>query len=112
MRNGLAKQMAAMMLVVIVMLSGASMSSIANGSCLVDTPVSVSSVADTHCLSLSALEQAAEHNNASCSPYAPASACAMSNPFLTPSPRGLKKVHYPQSLPEQLEKPPRLSLSF
>ncbi len=43
MRNGLAKQLAAMMMVVIVMLSGASVSSLAKGSCLVDAPVSVSS---------------------------------------------------------------------
>ena len=112
MRNGLAKQLATMMMVVIVMLSGASVSSIAKGSCLVDAPVSVYSVADAHCLSLSALEQAAEPTDASCSPFAPASACAMSGPVLTPSPQGLMKVPYPQSLPEQLEKPPRFFLSF
>jgi hypothetical protein len=112
MHSVLAKQLTIMMLVVLVTLSGAGFSSAVKGSCLVDAPVSATVNTDSHCYSPSLLEQAAEHADTSCSPYAPASANAISGTILTPSPQWLMKVPFPQSHPERLEKPPRISLHF
>ncbi len=112
MHSVLAKQLTIMMLVVLVTLSGAGFSSAVKGSCLVDAPVSATVNTDSHCYSPSLLEQAAEHADASCSPFAPANANDISGTILTPSPQWLVKVPYPQSHPERLENPPRLSLHF
>ncbi|NAO95620.1 hypothetical protein FRY77_06260 [Halomonas sp. MG34] len=112
MHSVIAKHLIIMILVVLVTLSGAGFSSAVKGSCLVDAPVSATISTDSHCHSPSLLEQAADHADASCSPFAPASANAISMTILTPSPQWLMKVPYPQSHPERLEKPPRLSLHF
>ncbi|MDQ7728835.1 hypothetical protein [Halomonas sp. SpR8] len=112
MHSVIAKQLTVMMLVILVTLSGAGFSSAVKASCLVDAPVSATVSTDSHCHSPSLLAQAAEHADASCSPYAPAAANAISGAILTSSPQWLMKVPYPQSHPERLEKPPRLSLHF
>lgn len=105
-----AKQLIAIVIMVVVAISGTGMVSAAKASCLVDASVAVAHATDSHCIQSSLAEEAAEYIEASCSPYAPDGVSSIFGSISTHSPNWLIYQPFPQLLPERLDKPPRLLL--
>lgn len=110
MHSVIAKQLIAIVMMVVVALSGTTLSSAAKGNCLIDVPVVATHAIDSHCVKSSPVEEAAEHTEASCSPYASAGASAISCSIAIHSPGWLISQPYLQLFLERLDKPPRLLL--
>ena len=106
----IAKQLIVIVMMVVVALSGTTLSSAAKGSCLVDVPVAATQAIDIHCVNSSPAEEAAEYTEAFCTPFALAGASSISGNISIQSPNWLIFQSYPQLFLERLDKPPRLSL--
>lgn len=106
--NKSVKQLVAIVVMVLLAISAIGVSSAVKGSCLVDIPAVAANA--SHCVTGSLADEAAEHSEVSCSPFAPAAAASISGSIATNSPSWLIFQPYSQLLPERLDKPPRLSL--
>lgn len=109
MHNVSVKQLVAIVVMVLVAISGAGVSSAAKASCLLDVTAVAVYAPDHYCAADSYVE---EHSEVSCSPYTPARASSITGSISTYSPSWLIFQPYPQLLPERLDKPPRVSLQL
>lgn len=104
-----AKQLIAIALMVLVAISGAGLSSAAQGSCQVDAPsIANHAVTDRECAKNLSTEDTAESKGISCLSYASSGASSVSVSISNRSPSLVMSEPYLQLLPKRLDKPPRL----
>ena len=102
------KQLSALLLMVLLAVSGVNAGGMDAGACLFDkSPVTVTD--DLHCLA-SMPASNVDHHEISCYPFAQPAAGQLTSVAPASATHWLTFQPFPQRLPQRLDKPPRVSL--
>lgn len=105
------KQLSALLLMVLLAVSGVNAGGMDAGACLFDkSPVTATAADDDpHCLA-SMPASNVDHHEISCSPFAQPAAGQLTSVAPASAAHWLTFQPFPQRLPQRLDKPPRVSL--